>query len=151
MLGAEVAAKPAARKARATRAPKKGRSRSESSAEKATAQQSKNKQGRADHLKPHQWKPGQSGNPKGRVKGPSLEERFLLLLEKKIDDSSDKTRFDSLVDAIYDEGVGGNSKIMSEIMDRLWAKTLKVEGKVEVGDLTAAMQRRRQEREDNAG
>lgn len=32
------------------------------------------KAGKADHLKPWQFKPGQSGNPKGRKPGPSLKE-----------------------------------------------------------------------------
>ncbi len=30
--------------------------------------------GKADHLKPWQFKPGKSGNPKGRPPGPSLKE-----------------------------------------------------------------------------
>ena len=41
-----------------------------------TAQQSKIKQkrGKADHLAPYQFKPGQSGNPSGRTPGKSLKE-----------------------------------------------------------------------------
>jgi hypothetical protein len=36
--------------------------------------QEESKAGKADHLKPWQFKPGQSGNPKGRTPGPSLKE-----------------------------------------------------------------------------
>ena len=34
---------------------------------------------RTDHLKPHQWKPGQSGNPNGRPS--NLSKTFVRLLE----------------------------------------------------------------------
>ena len=44
--------------------------------------------GRAEHLKPHWWQPGQSGNPNGRPRKPSLRlalERSLRKAEAKAD------------------------------------------------------------------
>ena len=44
------------------------------STEQETTQQPENKRNRADHLKPWQYKKGQSGNPNGRPEGISLKE-----------------------------------------------------------------------------
>lgn len=50
----------------------------------ATAQQQESKKG--SHLAPWQFKPGQSGNPKGRKPGKSLKEYAQEMLSKMTDD-----------------------------------------------------------------
>ena len=47
------------------------------------AEQPKNRS--AEHLKEHRFKPGQSGNPKGRPAGPSLKEWARIYLAKMTD------------------------------------------------------------------
>jgi len=42
--------------------------------------------GKADHLKPWQFKPGQSGNPHGRPPGPSLKEWSKTYLQGMTDE-----------------------------------------------------------------
>lgn len=50
--------------------------------------------GRADHLKPHQFQPGQSGNPGGRPKGTvNLHSRIAKQLLKAIRDADDSDKF----------------------------------------------------------
>lgn len=47
---------------------------------KKTVKQLKKQSSRTAHLAPYQFKPGQSGNPKGRPKGPTLKEWVRLKL-----------------------------------------------------------------------
>ncbi len=89
---AKVKAKPPAKKPAPKRKPKReskkariARERTEKLAagKAAAADHTAAKQGPAEHLAPHQWKPGQSGNPKGRPKGArsKLAEGFIQDLQ----------------------------------------------------------------------
>jgi hypothetical protein len=49
------------------------------------------KVGRGKPPRDKQFRPGQSGNPKGRPKGPSLRDIFLRVTDAKVDDYSVRT------------------------------------------------------------
>lgn len=51
-----------------------------------TEKQKGNRQPKTDHLKPWQFKPGQSGNPGGRPKGPSMKTYVKRMLRKMNDE-----------------------------------------------------------------
>lgn len=50
------------------------------------AQKEQSEAGKADHLRPWQFKPGQSGNPAGRPPGPSLKEWSRSYLQAMTDE-----------------------------------------------------------------
>ena len=74
------------------------------------------KKGRADHLKPHQFKPGQSGNPGGRPKKKPVTEAYEQLI-------SDPEVAQAIARGIIRAARKGNVRAAAEIADR-------VEGKV---------------------
>ena len=65
-------------------------------------------------LAEHAWKPGQSGNPKGRPRGTGLTDRLRKLVEQ------DGGKFaDGLVQAAMKAALQGDFRFFKEIMDRL--------------------------------
>ena len=76
------------------------------------------------------WKPGQSGNPRGRPKQRKLEDTILELLSKPIDPSNKDsgTAHDLLASEIVKRCFQGkDSTLMREVLKRLWPEVSKVE------------------------
>lgn len=77
--------------------------------------------------KDSQFRPGQSGNPGGRPKGPSITARVRKLLEERKTGDGRKLpgrkQFADLVaEAILKEALKGNSKILWPLLERLEGK-----------------------------
>ena len=88
-----------------------------------------------ENIKPHMWKKGQSGNPKGR---PKKGKRLTDIIEKylpmvpEIDENPDgKTYQDLIAEALLIGAVKGNAVLIKEVLDRVDGKVpLPVTGKV---------------------
>jgi len=86
-------------------------------AKKSTDKQRKNT-GNIENLKP--WKPGQSGNPKGRPpKGLSLTEEIKRQLEEEWLDGKGKSTLEELVRTAIANAMRGNGPFFREIMARV--------------------------------
>lgn len=88
-------------------------------------------------LEPHKWKPGQSGNPKGRPKKQTMEEVLSQYLQVEIPvkgkgkKAGDEhiTRLEAMVRKIFALGVDKeNAKVLIAIMDRLYPKPIILKG-----------------------
>ncbi len=83
-------------------------------------------------LEANKWKPGQSGNPKGRPKRKSLEEVLREYLAKVLEtdkEGNEVTRLDAMAKVVFSEGVTKrNAKVMIALMDRLWPKPIRLQG-----------------------
>lgn len=91
-----------------------------------------------EHLKPFQWKKGQSGNPKGRPRGRILSESYLRLLNTDLGGKGDiDARIEEVVKVMIKDGakiadfvalaqikeaLDGKTHAASEIADRVEGK-----------------------------
>lgn len=103
------------------------------------------KKGKIENLTPHQFKPGESGNPKGRPKGKSLTTILSNMLDSKIEIKNPLTNKKERVSIaeglaiklIYNGLSKGKNNIQAikEIMDRTEGKALQnivLEGDLEL-------------------
>ena len=65
------------------------------------------------------WKPGQSGNPKGRLKQKPMTDALKALMDK-----DDGAAIKVLIQKAYDEAKGGDFRYFKEIMDRIDGKVI---------------------------
>ncbi len=65
----------------------------------------------------YRWKPGQSGNPKGRPKGSGLSDRLREVL-----DADDGAALDAIVRAVVDAAAAGDAQFVRMIWERLEGK-----------------------------
>lgn len=88
------------------------------------------KETRGQHLKPHQWKQGQSGNPKGRpVKNLSLVSLVKEHLESHPEDAK------AVAIALISMAKGQDMRAIAELLDRVdgkVAETHRIEGELPV-------------------
>ena len=78
------------------------------------------------------WKPGESGNPKGRPKRRTLEEEVNALLEKPLDESG-TTRLDQMAERIVEHIVGGkDTSLTREMLKRIWPEVRRHEVSADV-------------------
>ena len=78
---------------------------------------------KAEHLKPHQFKKGQSGNPGGRPKSKILSEAYKKILETPISKSKDaKTYAEVIAEALAKAARKGGVQSASEMADRTEGK-----------------------------
>ena len=82
--------------------------------------ESGNKPGKADHLKPYQWKKGESGNPSGRPQGrPSIEAEIRRRLSENKDGD---ILVEGLVTAAIRKALEGDHRFWTSIIERLDGK-----------------------------
>ena len=74
------------------------------------------RRGPADHLRPHQWKKGQSGNPGGRPKGESITATLRRLLEQE---HNGRTIQEILAEKVIKEAISGKYNFAKELLDRI--------------------------------
>lgn len=101
---------------------------------------SKTRNPNVDQLKPFQWKPGQSGNPGGRVKNP-LSNAYRLRLEE-IEPKTGKTYAQLIAIAVASEAMKGKIEAAKELRQATEGDTLHQEintDKIEAFDYAASL------------
>lgn len=73
-----------------------------------------------------QWKPGQSGNPRGRPKRPSFEALVAQVLDEAVP-GSDWTKREALARVFVDELMKRNGALIREFLAREWPAVQKHE------------------------
>ena len=81
-----------------------------------------NSRSRAEHLKPHQFRPGVSGNPSGRPRKLVTEALNELLSEKVPRDKQSRTKARKLADVLFARAMRGDVRAAVEIIDRTEGK-----------------------------
>lgn len=70
-----------------------------------------------ENIKPHQFKPGQSGNPKGRPRGSSITPRLKRIIEENEGEIAD-----ALVKSAIKNALKGDFRFWNAIVERLEGK-----------------------------
>ena len=95
-----------------------------SAAKKSPDKQGKNREkvGKGKPPKETQWKPGQSGNPKGRPKSITLSEALRAQLGQVMPGEDEKTYAEKIALVLCEEATKGNVGAAKEIADRTEGK-----------------------------
>lgn len=68
--------------------------------------------------KEYQWKPGQSGNPKGRPKGTTITEQLLKLADG-VPEGEEKPRALLAAEKAWELAMAGDDKLLKILLDRM--------------------------------
>lgn len=85
-------------------------------------------------LEANKWKPGQSGNPKGRPPRRTLESFVAEMLDEEVGTGESRIpRMRALAAVVVDEMLNRrNTQVMRPMFDRLWPAANTVDGTLEV-------------------
>lgn len=89
--------------------------------------------------KPHRWKKGQSGNPKGRPKLPTFAEMANVWLDKPCNQETMQTRRERLVAVLGSAALNGDMKAMKEFLARVWPQTIRLRDETPPQQITMVM------------
>ena len=86
----------------------------------------------AEHLEPHWFKPGHSGNPNGRPKGQSIEALVRAILDEKIEGKIDgekvsMTKREAIARMVIAESIKGKERMTIELLKREWPEVTRHE------------------------
>ena len=73
---------------------------------------------KADHLKPHWFKPGQSGNPGGKTPNKKVVSEWIREVLSEIPDNQGMTRGELLARAIISRATQGDMRAVEIALDR---------------------------------
>lgn len=76
----------------------------------------------SDHLREHQWKPGQSGNPNGRPPSRRFKRALMKLLEAAESGETPEFSVDMIAKALFKAAKEGNVQAIREFADRVDGK-----------------------------
>lgn len=90
----------------------------------------------AEDIIKHQYKPGESGNLKGRPKGSGVTDRLRALLDEEVDLGGKKmTMAEALAKVVVKKALKGDHKFVKELLDRTEGKVsdkLELEGEISI-------------------
>jgi len=74
----------------------------------------------AKDIEAHQFKKGQSGNPKGRPKKPDIDQ---YLIDALNDERNGITAIEAIIKTLIAKAVKGDVRAAQELLDRLYGKS----------------------------
>ncbi len=130
--------KKAAKRTRKKPAKKKARSKKATRSKKARSKKKTSGRPRKGEmpaqLAAHAWPKGTSGNPAGRPKGLTLQERFERLIETRVEGTESEEhpdgieRADQMALAMFAAFMAGDPVVRREMIKRLWPVVLEIGG-----------------------
>ncbi len=84
-----------------------------------TVEQTTTKPSPAAHLRPHMWKPGQSGNPNGRKQAFSFTDLAREFLGEYLPGQTEITRMQALIRKLFSQAMHGDTRASKLILERV--------------------------------
>lgn len=106
----------------------------------SSTENSERNRGNVKNLTPHQFKPGQSGNPGGRPKRKPLTDIYAELIDQICpEDKAGRTYAELIARALVKEAIKGRVRAASELADRIEGRV--VQGIAHSGEINGLADR----------
>jgi len=76
-----------------------------------------------ENIVPHQYKPGQTGNPNGRPRMPDIKEALIKILN---DEKDGWTALEAILAALRKKALKGDVRAAQELLDRAYGKSTQI-------------------------